>query len=80
MMLLRKSERAKKYLAPQIKEITPEVLKIIRETESDDLTRVMQMIVCTYMEQLVPVAVIICQHLVGTFAQVCIFNYLHSDF
>jgi len=69
-MLLRKSERAKKYLAPQIKEITPEVLKIIRETESDDLTRVMQMIVCTFMEQLVPMAVIICQHLVGTFAQV----------
>jgi hypothetical protein len=30
----------------------------------------MQKIVCTYTEQLVPVAVDICQHLVGTFAQV----------
>ena len=49
-----------------------ELLKIIRETENDDLTSVMQKIVCTYTEQLVPVAVDICQHLVGTFAQVSI--------
>jgi len=70
MMLTSKGEQAKKYLAPQIKEITLELLKIIRETENDDLTSVMQKIVCTYTEQLVPVAVDICQHLVGTFAQV----------
>merc|ERR1712142_868827 len=53
-----------------LREITLELLKIIRETENDDLTSVMQKIVCTYTEQLVPVAVDICQHLVGTFAQV----------
>ena len=70
MMLSSKGDLAKKYLEPQIREITLELLKIIRETENDDLTTVMQKIVCTYTEQLVPVAVDICQHLVGTFAQV----------
>jgi len=70
MMLTSKGEAARQYLEPQIREITLELLKIIRETENDDLTSVMQKIVCTYTEQLVPVAVDICQHLVGTFAQV----------
>jgi len=70
MMLTSKGEVARKYLEPQIREITLELLKIIRETENDDLTSVMQKIVCTYTEQLVPVAVDICTHLVGTFAQV----------
>merc|ERR1711971_800400 len=70
MMLSSKGDLAKKYLEPQIREITLELLKIIRETENDDLTTVMQKIVCTYTEQLVPVAVDICQHMVGTFAQV----------
>lgn len=70
MMLSSKGEAARQYLEPQIREITLELLKIIRETENDDLTSVMQKIVCTYTEQLVPVAVDICQHLVGTFAQV----------
>jgi len=70
MMLSSKGESARKYLEPQIREVTLELLKIIRDTENDDLTSVMQKIVCTYTEQLVPVAVDICQHLVGTFAQV----------
>ncbi len=84
MMLSSKGESARQYLEPQIREITLELLNIIRETENDDLTSVMQKIVCTYTEQLVPVAVDICQHLVGTFAQVhstpsftpCMYNLL----
>jgi hypothetical protein len=48
----------------QIKQITLELLSIIRQTENDDLTSVMQKIVCTYTEQLMPIAVEICQHLV----------------
>ena len=83
MMLSSKGESARKYLEPQIREITLELLKIIRETENDDLTSVMQKIVCTYTEQLVPVAVDICQHLVGTFAQVKIdkkkYNHIQTD-
>lgn len=70
MMLTSKGDSAKIYLEPRIREIVLELLQIIRETENDDLTTVMQKIVCTYTEQLVPVAVDICQHMVGTFAQV----------
>ena len=58
------------YVEPQIREITIELLNIIRETENDDLTSVMQKIVCTYTEQLTPVAKDMCKHLVDTFAQV----------
>ena len=60
------------YVEPQIREITIELLNIIRETENDDLTSVMQKIVCTYTEQLTPVAKDMCKHLVDTFAQVII--------
>lgn len=49
----------------QIKPITLELLKIIRETENDDLMNVMQLIVMTYTEQLRPIAVEMCQHLVS---------------
>nr|CAD7442736.1 unnamed protein product [Timema bartmani] len=63
-MLLNAQDKVQKYVEPQIKPITLELLKIIRETENDDLTSVMQKIVCTYTEQLMPIAVEMCQHLV----------------
>lgn len=69
-MYLSSQEKAAPFLEPQIKPITLELLTIIRETENDDLTGVMQKIVCTYTEQLVPIAVEICQHLASTFSQV----------
>ena len=56
------------------------IYRWFRETENDDLTSVMQKIVCTYTEQLVPVAVDICQHLVGTFAQVMYVQEILSHF
>lgn len=69
-MLITSQEKAQKYLESQIKQITLELLTIIRQTENDDLTSVMQKIVCTYTEQLMPIAVEICQHLAATFSQV----------
>ena len=65
-MLLIAQEKSQKYVEPLIKQITLELLNIIRETENDDLTTVMQKLVCTYPEQLMPIAVEICQHLVIT--------------
>ncbi len=47
-----------------------ELLNIIRATENDDLTTVMQKIICTYTEQLTPMAKDIAQHIVTTFQQV----------
>merc|ERR1719351_517796 len=70
MMLTSQGDGAKVYVEPQIREITIELLNIIRETENDDLTSVMQKIVCTYTDQLTPVAKDMCKHLVDTFAQV----------
>ena len=52
MMLSSKGDLAKKYLEPQIREITLELLKIIRETENDDLTTVMQKITATSISAL----------------------------
>ncbi|XP_034942293.1 importin-7 [Chelonus insularis] len=68
--LLSAQPKAQKYIEPLIKQITLELLNIIRETENDDLTLVMQKIVCTYTKQLMPIAVEICQHLAATFSQV----------
>ncbi|KAL1130891.1 hypothetical protein AAG570_012132 [Ranatra chinensis] len=69
-MLLNNQGKVEQMLEPQIKQITLELLGIIRETENDELTSVMQKIVCTYIDQLMPIAVEICQHLATTFSMV----------
>uniref|UniRef100_A0A2R5LJV7 Putative nuclear transport receptor ranbp7/ranbp8 importin beta superfamily n=1 Tax=Ornithodoros turicata TaxID=34597 RepID=A0A2R5LJV7_9ACAR len=62
-------EKAQAAVEPHIKEIALELLKIIRETENDDLITVMQKIVYMYTEQITPIAVEMTQHLVGTFLE-----------
>ena len=47
-----------------------ELLKIIKETENDDLTNVMCKIVTTYADQLTPIAVDMSAQLASTFQQV----------
>ncbi|XP_067646959.1 importin-7 [Eurosta solidaginis] len=69
-MFLSTNDDAAQYVESQIKEITKELLTIIRETENEDLTNVMQKIMCTFTTQLLPVAMEICQHLATTFSQV----------
>lgn len=69
-MLLSSHEKAEKYLEPQVNVITLELLNLIRETENDDITTVMQKLVCSYTEQLMPIAVEICSNLATTFNQV----------
>lgn len=71
-MLINNQEKAEKFLEPHIKEIILELLKIIREIENDDLTSVMQKLVCTYDQQLAPIAVEMTQHLVSHF----LFNFM----
>nr|CAI5832904.1 unnamed protein product [Callosobruchus analis] len=67
---LNHQDRAHKYIEAQVKEIALELLTIIRETENEDVTGVMQKLVCVYTQQLAPIAVEICQHLAATFSQV----------
>lgn len=69
MFLVSQSDSSK-FIEGQVKNITIELLKVIRETENEDLTNVLQKIVCSFTDQLVPIAVDICQHLVTTFRQV----------
>lgn len=58
------------YVEGQIKNITIELLKIIRETHNEDMTNALQKIVCSFSDQVTPIAVEICQHLASTFSQV----------
>lgn len=69
-MYLMSQPESNQFIEAQIKPITVELLKIIRETENEDLTNALQKIVCSFSEQLVPIAVEICQHLATTFSQV----------
>ncbi|XP_059170655.1 importin-7-like [Physella acuta] len=69
-MLISDQEKAKQYIQPFVKPVILELLQIIRETENDDLTGVMQKLVCTYVEDVIPIAVEMMTHLAQTFAQV----------
>lgn len=68
--LINYQDRSHKYVQPHVKQIALELLTIIRETENEDVTGVMQKLVCVFTEHLVPIAVEICQHLAATFSQV----------
>ncbi|KAK2188208.1 hypothetical protein NP493_140g03054 [Ridgeia piscesae] len=67
--LLTEQERAKDLLLPHTKDIVLELLKVVRETENEDLTGVLQKFVCAYGEEITPLAVEITTHLAHTFAQ-----------
>ncbi|OWF54942.1 importin-7-like [Mizuhopecten yessoensis] len=69
-MLITEQEKAKQYVQPHVKPVILELLKLIRETESDELTSVMQRLVCTYTDDVIPIAVEMMTHLAQTFAQV----------
>lgn len=55
---------------PQIRPLTLELLQMLRSTENDDLTNVLQKIVCAFVEDVAPIAHDICVHLASTFQQI----------
>ncbi|KAK7056572.1 importin-7 [Halocaridina rubra] len=67
---LASQNKAEKIVEPNIQPLVQELLKVIKETENDDLTNVMCKIVTTYTEQLIPIAVDMCTQLAATFQQV----------
>lgn len=69
-MLLTSQEKVHKILEPQVKAVTTELLKVIRETENDNIANVLQKIVPLYTEQLMPMAFEITDHLATTFSKV----------
>ncbi|XP_061718517.1 importin-7 isoform X2 [Cydia pomonella] len=68
--LLGSQEKVHKLLEPQVKAVTTELLKVIRETENDNIASVLQKIVPLYTEQLMPMAYEITDHLATTFRKV----------
>lgn len=56
--------------------ITAELLVVIKETENDDLTGVLEELIDTYPHQIGDVAVGLCQHLV--IHSLCQYSILHS--
>lgn len=56
---------AKEYIAPHIRPVMHALLNIVRETENDDLTNVIQKMICEYSEEVTPIAVEMTQHLVS---------------
>ncbi|XP_026331867.1 importin-7 isoform X2 [Hyposmocoma kahamanoa] len=69
-MLLVAQEKVHKILEPQVKAVTTELLKVIRETENDNIASVLQKIVPLYTEHLMPMAYEITDHLATTFSKV----------
>ena len=57
----------------------PALLWVIRETENDDLTGVMQKLIYTYGEDIIPIAVEITQHLVSVLSIPECSNYIAKE-
>lgn len=55
------------------------LLHIVRETENDDLTNVIQKMICEYSEEVTPIAVEMTQHLVSTVFTECVFVVISCD-
>lgn len=68
--LIHSSNIVQKAAEQNIGPIILQLLKVIRETENEDLTNVMQKLVCLYPRQLQPIAYEMVLHLEQTFNQV----------
>ncbi|CAH1736251.1 importin-7 isoform X1 [Aphis gossypii] len=68
--LLIAENKVEQLLEPRIKEITLELLKVLQQTENDDITSVVQKVIATYYDTLAPIMYEICQNLAKTFLQV----------
>lgn len=55
---------AKIYIRPFIRPVMQELLHVIKETENDDLTSVIQKMICEYNQEVAVIAVDMTQNLV----------------
>ncbi|KAG3292210.1 importin 8 [Ictidomys tridecemlineatus] len=56
--------QAKEYMKPHVRPIMQELLHIVRETENDDVTNVIQKMICEYSQEVASIAIDMTQHLV----------------
>lgn len=59
-------DAAKLYIRPYVQPIMQELLHVVKETENDDLTNVIQKMICEYNQEVAAIAVNMTQNLVGT--------------
>lgn len=63
-------EKVQKAAEVNITAIALELIKLVKETENEDLTNVMQKLICLYTDQLVPIAVQMTCQLAETFENI----------
>ncbi|KAJ3612126.1 hypothetical protein NHX12_020403 [Muraenolepis orangiensis] len=68
--LVSHQEEAKRYLRPYVRPVMQELLHIMKETESDDLTSVIQKMICQYNQEVASIAVDMTQNLAEIFTRV----------
>lgn len=56
---------AKLYIRPYIRPVMQELLHVVKETENDDLTNVIQKMICEYNQEVALIAVDMTQNLVA---------------
>ncbi|XP_038617065.1 importin-8 isoform X1 [Tachyglossus aculeatus] len=68
--LISNQEKAKEYVKPHVRPVMQELLHIVRETENDDVTNVIQKMICVYSQEVATIAVDMTQHLAEIFGKV----------
>ncbi|XP_062851040.1 importin-8 isoform X1 [Trichomycterus rosablanca] len=68
--LVSNQEQAKIYIRPFIRPVMQELLHVIKETENDDLTSVIQKLICEYNQEVAAIAVDMTQNLAEIFSKV----------
>ncbi|XP_035384578.1 importin-8 isoform X6 [Electrophorus electricus] len=68
--LVSNQEQAKIYIRPFIRPVMHELLHVIKETENDDLTSVIQKMICEYNQEVALIAVDMTQNLAEIFSKV----------
>uniref|UniRef100_A0A673CUK3 Importin N-terminal domain-containing protein n=1 Tax=Sphaeramia orbicularis TaxID=375764 RepID=A0A673CUK3_9TELE len=68
--LISNQEQAKVYIQPYIRPIMQELLHVVKETENDDLTNVIQKMICEYNQEVATIAVDMTQNLAEIFTRV----------
>ncbi|XP_061085071.1 importin-8-like [Conger conger] len=68
--LISNQEQAKVYIRPYIRPVMQELLHVVKETENDDLTNVIQKMICEYNEEVAVIAIETTQNLAEIFTKV----------
>ncbi|XP_055461651.1 importin-8 isoform X4 [Psammomys obesus] len=68
--LISNQTQAKEHMKPHVRPIIQELLHVVRETENDDVTNVIQKLICEYSQEVASIAVDTTQHLAEIFGKV----------